>query len=172
MGRAGTRRGLDRHPLRPDGDATDGLAVGDGLGGRLLGGVGRHWPGFAADMVELKVAAFMPRVVEGVDIDDLLPQIVERRDAALAAVGEVAPESLGRLAALLSPGCPEKGDQVTPTPPARRSQRQCAWCSIESQVRSRSDAVSSWIVAWSKATGKCFLRPSRVCSRICGACQA
>lgn len=40
-------------------------------------------------MVELKVAAFMPRVVEGVDIDDLLPQIVERRDAALAAVGEV-----------------------------------------------------------------------------------
>ena len=47
------------------------------------------WPGFAADMVELKVAAFMPRVVEGVDIDALLPQIVERRDAALAAVGEV-----------------------------------------------------------------------------------
>lgn len=47
------------------------------------------WPGFVADIVELRVAALMPRVIEGVDIETVIPQISRRRDSALAAVGQV-----------------------------------------------------------------------------------
>lgn len=47
------------------------------------------WRGFVTDLVDLQVAAFMPRVVEGIDITELVPEITQRRTRALAAIDEV-----------------------------------------------------------------------------------
>lgn len=47
------------------------------------------WTGFVGEMVQLRTAAFMPQLVQGIDAVDLLPQITARRDAAVTAIESV-----------------------------------------------------------------------------------
>lgn len=47
------------------------------------------WPLFVADFVQLQVAAFMPRVVEGDGLDVQQPRVVQVRQQALTHIGEI-----------------------------------------------------------------------------------
>lgn len=59
------------------------------------------WPRFVDELVDMRVAAYMPRLVEGIDASDLVPTLAEIRRGALADLEEVLEHA--RSAGLLEP---------------------------------------------------------------------
>lgn len=47
------------------------------------------WPRFVADMVGMRVAAFMPRLIEGIDVLELVPTLKDTRQGALIEVEHI-----------------------------------------------------------------------------------
>lgn len=68
------------------------------------------WPRFVADIVDMRVAAYMPRVVEGIVTDEVVPRVASIRRDALTDLESIL--DLARSAGLVEPSVTAEQFQI------------------------------------------------------------